>query len=169
MLECPVTGRLGAGAAVMMWLGCRYQPMARTGDGGVVGVVVEAILTARKIFARKEPDKAMLAYTRGGGRSVLSWVIERGWMVSSLIDDIEPCKVELRTVSGLIDRLNHQEKSEVEKATFLCHRLTRLLRSYPLLRALVGVSAEPDATKMILQLRNTVMTTAKLSMLSSEE
>ena len=98
----------------------------------------------------------------------MAWVIERGWMVSPLIDDIEPCKVELRTVSSLIDRLNHQEKSEVEKATFLCQRLTRLLKAFPLLRAMAGGSAEVDVAKMILQLRNTLLPTAKLNLLSSE-
>ena len=168
MLVCPVTGRLCEGAAVLTWFGCRYQPAARRCDNGEVGVVVEAILTARRIFTRKEPDKATLAYARGGGRAFLAWVIERGLAVGPRVDDIEPCKVELRVVASLIDRLNHQEKSEVEKSVFLCQRLTRLLKSFPLLKAMIGSAADVDIARMVLQLHNALLAPSKLNLVSAE-
>ena len=168
MLVCPVTGRLCEGAAVLTWFGCRYRPAARRCDHGEVGVVVEAILTARRIFMRKEPDKAVLAYARGGGRAFLAWVIERGLAVGPRLDDIEPCKREMSVVYSLIDRLNHQEKSEVEKSSFLCQRLTRLLKSFPLLKAMIGMATDVDIASMLLQLHNALLSSPKLSCVSSE-
>ena len=168
MLVCRVTGRLCGGAAVLTWFGCRYQPAARRCDHGEVGVVVEAILTARRIFTRKEPDKAVLAYARGGGRAFLAWVIERGLAVGPRLDDIEPCKREMSVVYSLIDRLNHQEKSEVEKSVFLCQRLTRLLKSFPLLQAMIGSAADVDIARMVLQLHNALLAPSKLNLVSAE-
>ena len=167
MLECPLSGRLGQGAAILTWFGCRYQPVARAGVAGAKGCVVETILMARKIFARKQPDKALLPDAQGGGSAFLAWVAERGHAVEARLDDVEPCRAPLRVVSALIDRLNYQEWSEAEKGAFLKPRLALLLRAYPLLRALIGAAADADAVRLILQLNNALLPT-RLTILSAE-
>ena len=167
MLECVGVDRLGAGAAVLTWFGCRFQEEARRGAGGDVGAVVETMLAARKIFERCEPDQAVLVTGRGGGRAFLTWVEERGHVVDARLDDVEACKGSRLVAAALIGRLNFQDATEAARALFLKHRWTRLLGAYPLLNAMMGSSSDTDIVRMILQLSNTMLKT-NLMVLSAE-
>jgi hypothetical protein len=167
MLEDGEANRLGSGAAVLMWFGCRYQEVTRQGSDAEVGAVVEAILAARKMFARIEPDQASLSTARGGGRAFLTWVKERGHAVSAQLDDVEACKNNMLAAAALIARLNFQDAVETSKALFLQHRWTRLLNAFPLLKKMMGESSDVDIVRMVIQLSNTLLKT-NLTVLSSE-
>ncbi len=69
----------------------------------------------------------------------------------------------LRAVPALIDRQSHPSMGEAAKAAFLKRVLTRVLRAYPLLHALMGSAAEVDIAQMMVQLYSTLRkTTIKL-------
>ena len=164
MLGSPEKDRLLHGAQVMSWLGCRYPPEARCGVGPELGSVLTAMLVARDIYAEKQPNKARLHNSYGGGSAFIAWMVERG-QVDPRVDDVEACKSVHLMIPALIDRLRCLEWGEMEKEIFLKRRLTRLMNAFPLLKTMMGGAMDTDIARLLVLLNNSLLPT-KLSRIS---